>query len=396
MIAHYIDIQPIKIERLCQLSSKEKTLILQTSSFALKLIHSLGIIHGDLKPDNIPISKSEMGGYISKITDCGDAFFSNDIPEERQIVCTEPYWSPELGAYKRGYDEAKQYISCKSDVFTMGLIFHEWWTGDFPSYVGSDEAYPYQIIEKVWPNKISISSSVPSWLASLIVDMLCPNPSNRPSMEEVFEAIKNTKYTRKQPVPVPIPIPPVSYERIKSVFSRLPSASEMKERYTDDSVSHLMNLVVFAKENLKRLSQSQVDKLADKIDSAVSMLETKKEQTFLKKIDDAVSYISSTDLSRFTPESRKRLDQLVDFYKRQRDSINDEENASRVYSALASAFKSLVPRTDFSIEPICPLPAPYTKVEILSDDCVMAYYGATGKIKLSAHNAINMKLVRRK
>ena len=400
-LSHFILIQPIDIENICKLSSDDKIRILQTSSYALKSIHDLGIIHGDLKPDNIPISKSEMGGFISKITDCGDAFYSNNIPAENQIVCTEPYWSPELAAYKLGNTEAKKYLSCKNDVFAMGLIFHEWWTGNFPDYEGRDDFVNlYQVVHKSWPKKITIDESVPEWLASLITDMLYPEPDKRPSMDDVFEAIKSKSYTspiRKTQKQKPKEeTSQISYDKINSAFSRLPRDKKTLEQYTDESVENLLKLVRFGKENLKRFSQKQVDLLAEKVNRAIDSLEMKPKKDGFKKIDDAIAFINSKDLSRFTNESREKLSKLIDFANRQKGSLTDENNINRLYSAIASAYKALVPRTDFSIEVANPLPAPYTKVEILSDDYVMAYYGENGKIKLSAYNAINMRLIRRK
>lgn len=405
-LAHFVEINKIAVsdadkssptdKKISELDPADKIRILQTSSFALKQIHALGIIHCDLKPDNVPISKSEMGGYISKITDCGDAIFANNIPDESQIVCTEPYWSPELAAYKFGNENVKSRLSCKSDVFAMGLIFHEWWTGDFPLYDGRDDFVNlYQVVHNSWPNKIKVDTSVPTWLNSLILDMLYPEPEKRPSMDVVFEAIKTQAYESVIKPPQKTVEVKLSFDELKKLMAELPQGDEVN-KYTDESYQQLKEIVAFIKANLSKLqSQAQVDKVTAKLKEAVDALVVKPQDNKFKKIDEAIATIESKDLSRYTPESRENLSKLIDFAKRQKGELTDENNINRLYSAIVSAYKALSVRNDFSIEVISPLPAPYTKVEILSDDYVMAYYGDNGKIKLSADNAIKMKLIRR-
>lgn len=410
-IQHYVDIKKIPIsdadkdkkhpneKKVCDLDPATKIMLLRTSSFALKQIHECGLIHFDLKPDNVPICQSEMGGYISKITDCGDAVFSNNIPSDEWIVCTDPYWSPELAYYKIGTSEqkasSKTRLSSKNDVFAMGLIFHEWWTGDFPNYEGRDDFVNlYQVVYQSWPNKIKIDSSVPPWLSELILDMLYPEPEKRPSMDIVFEAIKTQKYisTIRRTIPYPKP----SYEALKKLLSELPQGEEIL-KYTDDSYNYLKETVAFIKSNLNKFqTQGQVDKVTAKLKEAVNALVVKPQDNKFKKIEDAIATIEAKDLSRYTSESRDNLLKLVNFAKRQKGELTDENNINRLYSAIVNAYKALSIRNDFSIEVISPLPAPYTKVEILSDDYVMAYYGENGKIKLLADNAIKMKLIRRK
>ena len=392
-LAHFVNIQPINVSTLSRLSKDEKLRIFRTSSYALKTVHDLGIIHCDLKPDNIPISKSEMGGYVSKITDCGDAIFANNIPDENQIVCTEPYWSPELALYKLGHPEIKSRLSCKSDVFAMGLIFHEWWSGDFPEYEGRDDYVSlYQVVERSWPKKIKVDPSVPKWLGDLIIDMLYPVPEERPSMEEVFQAIKDQTYVSALRKPSK---PTLSYDVLKKVYEKIPSKEEMG-KYTEESVKSLVERAAYVKSTIKKVTtQEQINQLAALVDKEISALKLKPVGNY-KKIEDAITVIESKDLSRFTDESKRQLLRLVQFAKEQKENLNDDSKIDTLYKAMASAFKALTPKTDFSLVPVSPLPSPYTKVEILSDDQVLVYYGSEGKIKMSAENAIKIKLVKRK
>lgn len=403
-VAYFIDISPLSLEQVSKLSEEEKLKIMQTSSFSLKLIHSTNIIHFDLKPENIPISKSQMGGFISKITDCSDALFNtfsseSTRPPKTQIVSTPEYWSPELALYELE-NKAGNLISCKNDVFAMGLIFHEWWTGKFPNYEGRDDFIsPYQIINDFWPNDIKIDSSVPAWLSMLIMDMLCPNPDYRPDMDKVFEAVKSRSYNSKIPGAISPKNtskskPSVDLTPIKEAFKRIPS--DLGE-YTEESVKNLSDFIQFTKEKFTSIITNEiVNKFANKIDSLIISLEKKPNQLPIEKIDNLISTIKNKDLSRFTKESIDKLNNVIEIVINQKDRIVDEVTLNKVYNALLNAYKSLEIRNDFSIQIANPLPSPYTRVDILSEYEVVAHYGNGGKIRLSAENACKMKLITRK
>lgn len=391
--SHYIEIKKLTVEQISKLTPDEKIKIIQTSTFALAQIHSLGIIHFDLKTDNIPISVSEMGGYISKITDCSDALFNTfsdpeKCPPQEQIMCTIPYWSPELALYKTGQENAASILSDKSDVFAMGLIIHEWWSGDFPDYEGKEDLECFwQYVNDIWPKGVRIDPSMPKWLSSLVTDMLCPNPDGRPTMQKVFESVRDRSYNKKG-APAALDFSPV-----KDALAKLPS--NLSE-YTDESAGEVKKIkkhVVDNKSNLK--TQSQINELADKINSVISSLKKKNSVSFAN-IDKALSALSKKNLSLYTAESVDKLKKIIDIAENQRDLIKDSDTAERVYRSLVKAFNTLEPRNDFSLIPVSPVPKPYKKVVVVSDSEVIAYFGESGKIKLSAENAIKMHLVTRK
>ncbi|KAJ7392761.1 hypothetical protein OS493_010416 [Desmophyllum pertusum] len=82
---------------------------------ALEFIHGNGIVHRDLKLDNILISKRE---HI-KVADLGLASFKNRITE---TVCgTILYMAPEVHD-RKSYDT-------KMDMYSFGLMMWEMWFG---------------------------------------------------------------------------------------------------------------------------------------------------------------------------------------------------------------------------------------------------------------------------
>lgn len=84
---------------------------------AVAFAHSKKVLHGDLKPSNIMIEQS----HNVYLMDWGNASVMEDHPEDTElkdtISGTPSYLSPEL---VRG-----EYMDCRSEIFTLGLILFE-------------------------------------------------------------------------------------------------------------------------------------------------------------------------------------------------------------------------------------------------------------------------------
>ena len=82
-------------------------------------VHSLGILHNDLKPDNLYLI---YDGTI-RICDFGIATHISS-KEEKHILGTVNYLAPEVIQNKK--------YSVQSDIYSLGIIFFELLTGDLP------------------------------------------------------------------------------------------------------------------------------------------------------------------------------------------------------------------------------------------------------------------------
>lgn len=200
-ITNLVDITSIPYTEIWKVAKQDKARMMMTIAMSLAEIHKAGIVHGDLDPGNILISKSAAGHLITKIIDFTDAFLAADPPEA--IMSKDAWWSPEVALYSKAHDQHpnpyREYISCKADVFSLGLIFHQYCTkgGNFPKHKGD---YPWQGF--AGGGSLTIDPTIEPEFQALISSMLEVEPSNRPSMEDIHKTLRKIalgETTSKQP-----------------------------------------------------------------------------------------------------------------------------------------------------------------------------------------------------
>ena len=164
-------------------------LIAKSVCHSVRILHDLNIVHGDLKPDNILIKKTSLG-YSGKLIDFDDSYFSGNPPTDRDsLVGTPEYYSPEQAAYIMDEDEEidGNTLTLKSDIFTLGIILCEYFTGKKP-VLPSDCGSTWICIDN--GKSFSYAKSLPSGINNLIDWMLRKNPNERPTINEVFAFLK--------------------------------------------------------------------------------------------------------------------------------------------------------------------------------------------------------------
>jgi Tol biopolymer transport system component len=145
------------------------------ASSALAAAHAAGIIHGDLKPDNI-IWRDDR---LAKILDFGLAR-KVDNAAVALAAGTPLYMSPEQA---RG-----ETAGTAADVYSLGLVLYELATGQRPfgrqslEEIGARQAKP--------PRALHERPGLTQALDALIDRMLEPDPASRISMTEVAEQLR--------------------------------------------------------------------------------------------------------------------------------------------------------------------------------------------------------------
>jgi serine/threonine protein kinase len=183
-----IDVSSLKPLDISKLPNKSILIILRALTSSLKILHSLSIVHGDLKPDNILIKSTETGGYTAKLIDFDDSYFSANPPDYTEIVGTPDYYSPEVLQYIKNADgSGKENMTTKSDIFTLGIIFHEYLLGKKPN-IDAKYRTVAESVENGSPVEIKDLSGQ---LCNLINSMLHKDKDARPRIEEVLNTLRN-------------------------------------------------------------------------------------------------------------------------------------------------------------------------------------------------------------
>lgn len=147
---------------------------------ALSYAHANGVIHRDIKPDNVQILP---GGY-AKLTDFGIARMMGEssITQDGQVFGTPSYMSPEQVAGKP--------LDTRSDIFSLGVMLYEMIAGKKPFTGDSVVTITYNIVN----TDPTPPPGAPPYLVGIIRKAMAKNPDDRySSMDDMAHDIREEK-----------------------------------------------------------------------------------------------------------------------------------------------------------------------------------------------------------
>ncbi len=187
-VANMVDVTSIPYDQIWKESKLDKARIMLTVAMSLADVHKVGVVHGDLDPGNILISRAAGGNLVTKLIDFTDSFLESDPPDV--IMSKDFWWSPEVAGYSKnaGKDPNpfRSYISCKADVFSLGVVFHQYCSEGGRAPICT-QAQPWQ--EFFAKKQPQIDPAIEPEFRELIASMLQFEPKDRPSMAEVHKTL---------------------------------------------------------------------------------------------------------------------------------------------------------------------------------------------------------------
>lgn len=151
---------------------------------ALSSAHSAGIVHRDVKPENVmltsripPVSIFERPEIHAKVADFGLARAVTSVsPTTGQAMGTVTYMAPEV--ITTGVAEAP------ADVYAVGIMLYEFLTGELPFQAETPIATAYMHINEPMPHVAEQADWIPASLDSFIALLTAKDASQRPANGE--------------------------------------------------------------------------------------------------------------------------------------------------------------------------------------------------------------------
>lgn len=188
IISEWVE-QNSKFNQIRGFTNYQKHLMMKILAYNIYGLAENNIVHCDLKPDNILIKETVSGIKTLKIIDFDNGFIEGEYPDI--LGGDQNYMSPEA-FIRTNQDEIdkedKIPVTPKSDIFSLGIIFHEILTGELPE---KDDSEKYIGLAVGHGKKVSLYSGLATEYCNLIEKMLYLEPAHRPDALSVFEILKN-------------------------------------------------------------------------------------------------------------------------------------------------------------------------------------------------------------
>ena len=143
-------------------------IILQISR-ALEVAHGEGVVHRDLKPQNIMLDANARA-YVMDFGIARSAYLPG-MTQTGALIGTPEYMSPEQAKGEK-LDE-------RSDLFSLGVIFYELLTGNSPYYSDTPLATLWRRMQEKAKPLTEVDPTIPKEISDIVAKLLEIEPANR-------------------------------------------------------------------------------------------------------------------------------------------------------------------------------------------------------------------------
>src|SRR5436305_5449602 len=161
-------------------------------------LHSMGLIHRDISPENIMLSQDHHGKLMVKVIDFGiakqlaEGEGGQGLTQTGMFLGKLKYASPE----QAGFLKENEHLDPRSDLYSFGIVMYEMLAGKAPFQATNPHGYILKhVTEKPMPiATMNAEVKVPPQLESLIMKSLEKSRDNRfASAAEFASALENIR-----------------------------------------------------------------------------------------------------------------------------------------------------------------------------------------------------------
>lgn len=206
-VMEYLEGESLK-ERLSRgnlrLSLEETARIMGQVLEGLRVAHTRGVIHRDLKPGNIFLAREEGGGEVVKILDFGLAKFKELEQEgfavrtaEGTVVGTPEYMSPDqiIGS--------REELDHRTDIYTCGVLLYRCITGISPFKRKTQKDSILSVLQEEIPPPSAVMSGIPGAVDRVVMKAMARDKTQR--FEDCASFIEAMKAFEKPEEAEPVP-----------------------------------------------------------------------------------------------------------------------------------------------------------------------------------------------
>ena len=190
-----------RVTRAGPLTVKEAVRLLQDVGYALAYAHGRGVVHRDIKPDNIMLERATgralvMDFGISRTITAAPSSAQAGLTRVGEVVGTPEFMSPEQAS--------GDHVDGRSDLYSLGLVAWYAVTGAYAISGDTTQKVLVKQLTETLPPVTSARDDLPAPLADAIDRLLRKDPNERfATAESLVEAIDAAQLSAPE-VPLPV------------------------------------------------------------------------------------------------------------------------------------------------------------------------------------------------